>query len=510
MEQTLNKTLVPCLSYALDAVSEQPVDIDFTLPDFCPDIEKLLRCRVTPKIYNRNLSGSQLNVDGNTVLTILYVDSDKGRVRACEQTVPFSASFKLREVPESCAVNTSVKCEYVNCRVLSRRRLSVHGAFSLYAKVERVGVHELFSPAEIKSMEYKRSELTASAMRALGSESFSVSDEIQVTGKPPVEIILDSETTARLNDFKILSDKLMLNGELLMKILYLSNSPDSPPERLECSIPFSDVVDCKGLDESCSPAVEVNVQSFDVRLKSDILSDNPLLSVDSNLSACVKAFKNQDVEIVRDAYSTEFFCEPQSTRLSLPVSSAVFSDNFMFKQSVELEDTDLEKAVDLRGEVAPLSCTICDGKLNLSSKLDLSLLAQNSSGEYFCAQRKLDIQKQLELPFDADSVIPCGFSLRSLSYILGQGGSLDIKAELGFSLLLQKHEDVAMVCSVKTDTEKSVQKNNSPLILYFAEAGESLWEISKRYKTSQNLVMGENNLDEQELEKPCMLFIPSV
>ena len=51
MEYNLKKSSIGILQTCLDTVSEQPVDIDFTLPDYCPDIEKILRCKITPKIY---------------------------------------------------------------------------------------------------------------------------------------------------------------------------------------------------------------------------------------------------------------------------------------------------------------------------------------------------------------------------------------------------------------------------------------------------------------------------
>ena len=145
MEYNLKNNAVGVLSTVLDSVSEQPVDIDFTLPDYCPDIEKILRCRIIPKIYNKNLSGGQLQIDGTTVVNILYTDS-KNNVRACEQSIPFNASFAVKEIPDNAVVETSVKCEYVNCRPLSQRRISVHGAFSLYAKVYTKGKISLFSP----------------------------------------------------------------------------------------------------------------------------------------------------------------------------------------------------------------------------------------------------------------------------------------------------------------------------------------------------------------------------
>lgn len=37
----------------LDTVAEQLADVDLTLPDYCPDIEKILKCTLTPKIQSR-------------------------------------------------------------------------------------------------------------------------------------------------------------------------------------------------------------------------------------------------------------------------------------------------------------------------------------------------------------------------------------------------------------------------------------------------------------------------
>ncbi|MFQ9952776.1 MAG: DUF3794 domain-containing protein, partial [Clostridium sp.] len=43
---------------------EQPVDLDFSLPDYCPDIQRILKCQVYPRITMRNISGDRLEVEG--------------------------------------------------------------------------------------------------------------------------------------------------------------------------------------------------------------------------------------------------------------------------------------------------------------------------------------------------------------------------------------------------------------------------------------------------------------
>ena len=72
-------------SAVLDTVAEQLADVDLTLPDYCPDIEKILKCTLTPKIQSRTLSGGQLQIDGFCTVNVMYVESIKKSVRCCEQ-----------------------------------------------------------------------------------------------------------------------------------------------------------------------------------------------------------------------------------------------------------------------------------------------------------------------------------------------------------------------------------------------------------------------------------------
>ena len=95
MDFTLTPKPVYFAVDALSVSSEQPVDLDFTLPDYCADVEKILKCTVTPEIYTTTTSGGQLTVEGASLLKVLYCSTDKKSLKCAEQTLPFSASFNL-------------------------------------------------------------------------------------------------------------------------------------------------------------------------------------------------------------------------------------------------------------------------------------------------------------------------------------------------------------------------------------------------------------------------------
>ncbi|MCR5652746.1 MAG: DUF3794 domain-containing protein [Ruminococcus sp.] len=510
MELNLTQTPVSSLVEALNTVSEQPVDIDFTLPDYCPDIEKILRCKITPKIYNRNLSGGQLQIEGSSVISVLYVDSEKGAIRACEQSLPFSASFRLNDVTDDYVIETSVKCEYVNCRALSRRRLTVHGAFSLYAKVLTRGMIELYSPDGVENIEFRSSDITLSALSSLAGEQFSVFDEIQINDNSTVEIIIDSNVKANITDYKIIPEKLMLNGELNVRVLYISDVEAGKPRQLDYIVPFSEVVDCIGLNDDSTVCVNLSMMSYDLSLKSEILTDGPVITVDAKIGVTVRGYSSECLRIAKDAYSTEFVSEPDFARLNSPADTKLLSDTFMHKDTLSLGDVCISEIMDFESNVCPLMTKFTDDKLVISSKVNINILAYNSENEPVYIERAVDVCKELDIPDDFNNILCSEFSIISVSYRLGDENNIDIRCEMKYCLTLQKAVCLNFVSSVNVDESKPLSKRNCALTLYYADKGEEIWKIAKLYNTKQSLIVSENDLLTETLEQPLMLLIPTV
>ena len=71
MELQLNKEPVFLNEVIYDGQTEQGVEFDYVLPDYYPDIFKILRCSLTPGISSYSVSGTQLFIDGAVLIKIL-------------------------------------------------------------------------------------------------------------------------------------------------------------------------------------------------------------------------------------------------------------------------------------------------------------------------------------------------------------------------------------------------------------------------------------------------------
>ena len=62
---------------------------------------------------------------------------------------------------------------------------------------------------------------------------------------------------------------------------------------------------------------------------------------------------------------------------------------------------------------------------------------------------------------------------------------------------------------LEPDEENPKQRQQTAaLTLYFADQGERVWDIARRYSTSVDAVMRENGLENDRLSERGMLMIP--
>lgn len=94
MELELRRQTVPSFETILEETVEQPVECDALLPDYCPDIRRILKCTLTPVPVGKTITAGRLEVEGLATLNILYISAGGEPARG-EYKVPFTRMLEL-------------------------------------------------------------------------------------------------------------------------------------------------------------------------------------------------------------------------------------------------------------------------------------------------------------------------------------------------------------------------------------------------------------------------------
>ena len=114
MEQKVLKTQVFTNDIIFNESAELPVDVDFMLPDYCPDIVKILKCRAQPMLVSKNVNGGAVGLDGTVAITLLYSDADN-KICSYEHQFPFSKTFETGCDCNGANLSCKMKGGYPRC-----------------------------------------------------------------------------------------------------------------------------------------------------------------------------------------------------------------------------------------------------------------------------------------------------------------------------------------------------------------------------------------------------------
>ena len=507
MDYDLLKNSISLKEYTLDTVSEQPVDVDITLPDYCPDIEKILKCTLVPKIYTKNISGGQLSVDGAATIRIIYVDSNS-KLRSFEYSTPFSASYSLKSTPEQYIVLIDTKSEYVNCRALSPRKLVIHGAFSLYSKVVTKKPVDFYSAPEDTDLQTRGEKVSLSSLCCLCEEQFTVSEDITVNDKPPVESIISSMLQSKITECKSIHNKIMLSTELKLHIMYLSDLQSGEIEHLSYVFPISRIIDCEGVEEDTVLEPSLSVMSYDIHVRNDAVNDGSLLNLDAKINFSALGYTTKDMDIITDAYSTDYNVDVTRSPVSAISDFSVKDFSCVEKSVVSLDNETISEVLDVYSDSLNISPAVSNGDLKILSKANICILAKNTDDAPFYIERNIDFENIFE-NINHDRIEDISGCIESISYRILDDNNIEVRLEINFKCVLSNSIKISPLTKISRLDDSKIEKDDRALILYYADKGENVWDISKAFSAKPDDLIAENSLDGDTIESKMMLLIPT-
>lgn len=494
-----------------DGSVEQSLDCDLTLPDYCPVIQRILKCRVTPQISAYQFVGDRLTVDGCAQIRLYYSDEGNKCVRCYEYSLPYSKSVDMNNINENACISVSADMQYVNCRAVSQRRVDIHGAFSIKIKITVLHSEEFIVGVEGGGMELQKKPMTISSISGEIRRQFSISEVLEVgASKPAVQQIIRSSATAILRDYKVITNKLLVKGELLVKTLYSADSTESALETMENSIPISQIIDMEGVDDTSTCDVRLSVLSFELQTKADSSGEIRLIEAAAKVSAGICAAKNISIDCITDAYSTQFEMQLQRKAFTFERLAETFRDTALCRKTVEIGS--VSSILDVWCDSISPSVLQEENAVVIRGNAVVSMFAISTDGSPMYVERTLDFEYKRELKISGEAV-RCNpnVNIVGADYSLNGSQNLDVRLEISVDASVFVTESCSLISGVEVD--ENTLKNSSgaaALTIYFAESGERIWNIARSYNTTVSAIMEENELKEEVVREKCMLLIPCV
>ena len=514
MDLRINREIIPASECIFDGIQEQGIELDYILPDYYPDIFRLVRCEVVPVITGYAITGDKLSYELNCDIKILYC-GDSGSVLQCvNQKQTFSKSVDLGKNAENAEVKLLPKTDHVNFRAVNKRRLDIRGAVSVKICVTGERNQEVISDVFGMNVQLKKVPLKFASRKLSAEKTIQLSEETEVSpAQPPVLSIISSKCIMPECERKMISGKLLAKGSAEIKLLYsCEKDGQGIIENMSFSIPYSQVIDIEGIDESFECSVSPEVVSCEVSPTGDKTGENRAVRCELEIRLVCRAVKTSSVMIASDAFSTVYPCEVICSDVSAEQIPVVYRESF--KNTAKLCEGENVPENIYSVWVTPKNINTRlsdDGKsVIISGMLTYSMTAKDSSGMIIMPDKDETFEETISMPDNLSGTsVSADIGVSGVNYNISSDGVLTAKADISADIYTYSSTGIKAVTDITVDdTVKKQRDGDYAVKLYFGVENEEIWDIAKQCSTSVTAIMEENELVGERLENGGMLLIP--
>ena len=518
MEETAGKGSVQ-IPYPLRHVTTEVIG-DFTLPDYQPEIKRLLRIGVN--LLPPDPRGGEGDLMGTVDYYVLYVGQDNGVYCA-----PLSTEYRLESpieggmagMPAATGEPTLHLCdlsaEVPVGRVVAPRR--IHVRCRIKARVRAYGECPLGPWNEEDhdpTVEALTTETTVGRLYQAMGEPLTLEEDVILSPAEGEMRVVCAEGQIQMTEALPTSGMVNCRGEVTVKLTLcpadtvddmlaeLSSDTATPRQTppltiLKRKIPFSQSVAMEGVTSACAATAcgycsDITVQMDDGRLHLEV-----------GVLTEIRAQQNETVAYVADLYSTRR--ESACRYAAYPAEAALraFNGNFTLSDSLPLTETAIEpsaRVVDVTATATPEELTTdpAKGRCLLTGKCRFHLLLQKD-GEYGATEVELPFRYE----FDDAPTAKASHTPDTLTAFDGSmtvvncrarmdGERVGFDAELAVSL--RTHVSTPFTALTDMGPGGEITRRRGEYVICFPAPTDTVWTVAKRYHAPVTALTAANNL----------------
>ncbi len=504
MECNQKQTTVAATKTLYENFLEEKCEFDLIVPDYFPAAEKIIQCSAWPMILKKEVEGDRLVLEGSCRFLVIYQSEDECGIKALGESVNFSESFPLKDAGNDPWVQAVVRTSGNSCRLLNGRKISAKANVSIALKVKDQQQTESLEMLDCNDVETLFEAQSVYTVLEHPVDTFKVQGEIEVHSD--IQDVLKTDGVICIKDIKVMPGKAVIKGVLDLYVLFTSEDDPCRVEHTSTAIPFSHVLEIDATDENVLLDASALIQNLRTDVETDDDGKNRIISVIATVLTEGEVFHNQNHQFLIDAYSNRFPMETERQEITTEemIDRDQIAESLVYEFPLEGETGEILQAI---GSPIVRKISGKDDMLLIEGVLDLSLFLRD--GEQYRSTEK-SFSFTLKKPMDRlEGQLRCEVSpcLIGTEWAIN-GDTVKMKAEICCQVSVFSKQSTNAICTYELDAEHHLsQPSASSVIVYYAEKGERLWDIARKYATSVAAIQNVNDMNVDIIEDKRMLLI---
>lgn len=481
------------------------IDSDYNVPDNRKDIRKIMLSEGELKPEEIKRADKYIKVQGKLLFRILYVtDEADEKIAELSGQIPFEEMVYSEEekgewVPRSNRTD-------VTATMIHSRKLNIRTMAELVLVPEERENREITEDVEgiADSMKKKESRKILTVQNVI-RDTYRIKEELKLPkGKDNIASLLWTDIKPQRLDTKLVQDGLIASGELLVFCFY--ETPDETLNWIEETVSYEGRIPCPGADETMFHQIYTKFTDETAEPRLDEDGEMRAIGMEVTLEVRAAVYEEREQEFLRDMYSLtqDITMDTKKEEYEQVVMQNHLKCSIHETLSLpELKDNIFQ--ICHTGGTMEIVRTEAEEKgIRVEGILHICFLyvKPDDSIPFDTWQGMVPFSCLLECP-EIGPHIRCfvdGYPEQITVSLLG-GGKAEVKASAAFRAFVRKPEEVNLIVNAEAVPKSMEDIEGRPGIVgYIVKEGEDLFDLAKRYGTTEESIREVNGLKDEELK----------
>ncbi|MBP3436938.1 MAG: DUF3794 domain-containing protein [Clostridia bacterium] len=478
---------------------------DFILPDYLPEIRKLIRVDALPVSSGHYVGGEEVEWAGHIAYTLLYTDSE-GKLTAVPLRTDYSYKAPVKEGTPY-AIIYQESAEQVKCHPAGPRKVSLrcrlYARPHLYTKKDAQEPIEALLPQEMPIEKLPYITETANVFSVFSEEH---NEEVSFTLDGFSEEALQIKTvdaSVMTESAKCENGKIVCRGYIHVELLADDGASLLPQTK---KIPFETELLEDGIRAGDSALLYGHILSLESEVRGRENGAEACVYLSYSLAA--EAWRNTPITLYTDAYAQGFSLMLTSKPQKITRFVGAFSSNFTLSCDGNAECEENATYAVLSAKLLPQSSSLSlsGNKAIVAGDMKASVLSECIVGEGSKRIEENNFIFPYRLECDFSTVFsPEDEGIFTLTPLFAsakrEGEALSVVGEVGLTVKVLRKETVALPEKIDADTLPASDGKDS-IRIYYPTAKDSLWSVGKKYNVPLASLLASNGISEEDAKEP--------
>lgn len=504
-------------------VMQFTMEEDLNLPEDKPDISTLNLEKGEVVIEEICPGTDEVTVRGKLGYAILYHTRESGSsLVLLGGALPFEERIRMEGVLPSDTVTVEGTVEDFTVNMINSRKLSLQALILLSARIEEIYDEEL--PVGIQGedteagVEYRIAPMEVTQLAICKNDIFRKKEEIPLPSSyPNIYQILWSNISLRDVEFKPQEEKLAIQGDIQIFVLYEAEGEDRAIRSYETTLPLNGSLECQGCREDLLPDIRYTLLRQEpgqsaLTIQPDLDGEERILGMECALELNIRLYEEEQIDILRDIYGVKNEVIPDTRQTSVrQLLTRITGKTKITDHAGTNIDGPILQILHSEGTASIDHRDITEDGIRLQGSIDLTVLCITEKDEtpYVSTRIQIPYEYLLSVPGIGDTdqaEVHC--EMEQLQVNLIDEEEVDVKAVLSFSTTVMKNTELMAIEEVtEQEIDSAVLAELPSAVIYITAPGDDLWSIGRKYHMPVKAVRELNALESDELKPGRKLLL---